>query len=142
MRILCDTNTIFSVLYHDGIERWFVEQAINRGHTIVVTDSILAELDDVLHRKLPKNRQQGALQLLAALSYHPSVWTKKHDQYTDLIAQADMYINKKDAPILAAGLQEEIGALVSGDKDFIKNPKLRSLRKKKIFTTREMLERL
>ena len=61
------------------------------------------------------------------------------EQYERNLAGARKLINEKDAPILAAGHQEEIGAIVTGDKGFLENPKLKNLRGKKIFTTRELL---
>jgi len=141
MNILLDTNIIFSALISDKKERLLINKIIRKRHTIVITDLVLEELNCVVERKLPQKEQKKAKKIITALSISDFIFLKRHNLYKNNIEKAKEYISEKDAPILAAGLQEEIDFIVSGDKDFIENKKLYFLRKKKILTTREIIEK-
>ena len=142
MHILIDTNILFSALICEGNERLLIEKAAAQGHTVIVTDLIIEEIQCAVDRKLPQSKSRKARSVLKLILNKKQIHLKTAEQYFRLIAKARKYINKKDAPILAAGLQKEIDAIVSGDSDFIKNPKLSFLRKEKIFTTKEALNTL
>ncbi len=142
MKVLLDTNIIFSALISDGNERLLISKIIGKRHQIVITDLILEELKYVIKRKISKKEQKKVLKIIDTLSGSVFVFVKKHDLYKKNIKKARKYINDKDVPVLAVGLQSEIDAIVSGDKDFVSNKKLHSLRKKKIFTAKEIFKKL
>ncbi len=142
MKILLDTNIIFSALISDKQERLLISKIIGRHHTIVVTDLILEELMFVIKRKLASKNQKKAEKIIFDMLGSNFIFVKNHNLYKNNIEKARNHINEKDVPILAAGLQKEIDFIVSGDKDFTQNKKLSSSQKKKIFTTREIMEKL
>ena len=142
MRILLDTNTLFSALLTEGNERQLVDKAISGPHTLVFTDLIEEQAGRVFFRKLSPARAKKAQESFRILKRSKFVYTKSREQYERNLKHARKLINEKDTPILAAGLQEEINAIVTGDKGFLENPKLKNLRGKKIFSTREFLTRL
>ena len=142
MIALLDSNIWYSALVSVGNERILVRRLLAEGHTIAITDLIRDEVTGVLRKKLTGERRHSAESFFRTLLDTSPFFVKGGELYARHIATASQYINTKNAPILAAGLQDEIEAIVSGDSDFIKNPKLSFLRMKKIFTTRELLERL
>jgi putative PIN family toxin of toxin-antitoxin system len=142
MNILLDTNILFSALISDGKERLLVSKIIGKRYKIVVTDLILEEINDVIDHKISKEKRIKAKEIITALSESIFVFVKHYDLYRNNINKAKDYINEKDAPILAAGLQKEINFIVSGDKDFVENDNLSFLRGKKIFTTKEMMGKI
>ena len=142
MIALLDSNIWYSALISGGNERVLVRRLLAEGHTIAVTDLIRDEVTGVIRRKLAGERRHSAENFFHTLLGMSPFFVKSQELYQRHVATASQYINDKDAPVLAAGLQDEIEAIVRGDSDFIKNPKLSFLRMKKIFTTRELLERL
>ncbi len=142
MNILLDTNIIFSALISDGKERLLVSKIIGKRYKIVITDLILEEINHVIDCKISKEKQKNAKKIITAISKSVFVFIKSYNLYKNNIDEAKKYINEKDVPILAAGLQEEIDFMVSGDKDFIENKKLNFLRGKKLFTTGEIIQKI
>ncbi len=142
MNILLDTNILFSALISDGKERLLISKIIGRRYKIVVTDLILEEISYIIDRKISGKKKNRAKEIITTLSKSVFIFVKKYDLYKENIGKAKEYINEKDAPILAAGLQKEIDFIVSGDKDFIENNKLSFLRGKKIFTTKEIMKKI
>lgn len=142
MQVLLDTTILFSALLMEGKQRALVEALILSGYSIVITDLIVDELAINIQRKFPVAAQAGAMHALEQLKASPLVRVKTHREYKMYIPQAREYIVRKDAPVLAAGLQEEITVVISSDSHFIQNPRLEFLRRKKIFSTDEFLARL
>ena len=142
MRILLDSNIFISALLVEGNERHLIEKALSSRHTLVLTDLIAEEIERFLSRKLSKNKSVKARALWVTLQTSPSVYRKEKHQYKKLLFKAQRFINLQDSPILATGFQEEINAVVTGDKDFLENKKLQHLRRKKIFTSREIIPSL
>lgn len=142
MQALLDTTILFSALLMEGKQRALVEALILSGYTIVITDLIIDELTANIQRKFPATAQAGAMRALEQLKTSPLVRVKTHREYREYIGQAREYIVLKDVPVLAAGLQEEITAVISSDSHFIQNHRLEFLRRKKIFTTDEFLARM
>lgn len=140
MRILLDTNILFSGFVYDGNEKDLIEKIIASTYTIVVTDLILEEIERLFEKKLSKSEAAKSKIIFNNLQKSGFVRIKSRSEYQKLLSRARALINAKDAPILAAGLQDEINLIVSGDADFITNPKISFLRKKKIFTTKEALD--
>lgn len=109
MRILVDTNILFSALLFPHSRPAKALLYIGDHHKIVLCDRNIAELKDILRRKAPKYLADADA-LLAELSYEliPAV-----DHAEKLIRDA------KDQPILNAAILFDVDAILTGDKDFL-----------------------
>lgn len=109
MRILIDTNILFSALLfpHSKPAKALLYAANN--HKIVLCDRNITELRDILRRKAPRYLPDAEV-LLAELSYEliPAV-----DYAEKLIRDA------KDQPILNAAIVSNVDIILTGDKDFL-----------------------
>lgn len=109
MRILVDTNILFSALLfpHSKPSQALLYAVDN--HEIVLCDRNLAELRDILKRKAPKYLPDAEV-LIAELPYEliPAV-----DHAEKLIRDA------KDQPILNAAIVADVDVILTGDKDFL-----------------------
>ena len=105
MRILVDTNILFSALLFPRSKPAQALLYTADNHEIVLCDRNIAELRDILGRKAPKY-----LVLLAEMSYEliPAV-----DHAEKLIRDA------KDQPILNAAIVSDVDIILTGDKDFL-----------------------
>lgn len=109
MRILVDTNILFSaLLFPDSKPAKALLHAAD-NHEIVLCDRNIAEFRDILRRKAPKYLPDAEV-LLAELSYElvPAV-----DHAEKLIRDA------KDQPILNAAIVSNVDVILTGDKDFL-----------------------
>ena len=104
MRILIDTNILFSALVfpHSKPAKTLLYVADN--HEIVLCDRNITELRDILGRKAPEYLPA------AEMSYEliPAV-----DHAEKLIRDA------KDQPILNAAIVSDVDIILTGDKDFL-----------------------
>lgn len=109
MRILIDTNILFSALLFPHSKPAKVLLHAADHHEIVLCDRNIKELRDILTRKAPKYLPDAEV-LLAELSYEliPSV-----DHAEKLIRDA------KDQPILNAAVVYDVDIILTGDKDFL-----------------------
>ena len=109
MRVLVDTNVLFSALLFPRSKPAQVLLHVARNHEIVLCDRNIAELRDILKRKAPKYLPDADV-LLAELSYEliPSV-----NHAEKLIRDA------KDQPILNAAIVYDVDVILTGDKDFL-----------------------
>lgn len=109
MRILIDTNVLFSALLFPLSKPAKALLYVADNHEIVLCDRNIAELRDILKRKAPKYLPDAEV-LFAELSYEliPSV-----DHTEKLIRDA------KDQPILNAAIVYDIDIILTGDKDFL-----------------------
>lgn len=109
MRILVDTNILFSALLFPHSKPAKVLLHIADCHEIVLCDRNITELRDILRRKAPKYLPDAEV-LLAELPYEliPAV-----DHAEKLIRDA------KDQPILNAAIVSGVDVIVTGDKDFL-----------------------
>lgn len=109
MRILVDTNILFSALLFP--DSWPATALLHvaKHHEIVLCDRNIAELREILNRKAPKYLPDAEV-LLAELSYEliPAV-----DYAEKLIRDA------KDQPILNAAIVSDVDVILTGDKDFL-----------------------
>lgn len=109
MRILIDTNILFSALLfpHSKPARALLYIADN--HEIVLCDRNVTELREILKRKAPQFLADAEV-LLAEMSYEliPAV-----DYAEKLIRDA------KDQPILNAAIISDVDIILTGDKDFL-----------------------
>ena len=109
MRILVDTNVLFSALLFPNSKPAKALYHIADHHEIVLCDRNIAELRDILNRKAPKYLPDAEV-LLAELPYEliPAV-----DYAEKLIRDA------KDQPILNAAIVFDVDVILTGDKDFL-----------------------
>lgn len=109
MRILVDTNILFSaLLFPHSKPAQALLYAVDY-HEIVLCDRNLTELRDILKRKAPKYLPDAEV-LIAELPYEliPAV-----DHAEKLIRDA------KDQPILNAAIVADVDMILTGDKDFL-----------------------
>ena len=117
MRILVDTNILFSALVFPKSNPARALMYIADNYDIVLCDRNVMELRDILKRKAPKYLPDAEV-LLAEMSYEliPAV-----DNAEKLIRDA------KDQPILNAAIVFDVDIVLTGDKDFLclgmKHPK-------------------
>ena len=104
MRILVDTNILFSALVFPRSKPAQALLYIVDNHEIVLCDRNIVELRDILKRKAPKFLPD------AEVSYEliPAV-----DHAEKLIRDA------KDQPILNAAIMSDVDIILTGDKDFL-----------------------
>lgn len=109
MRILVDTNILFSALAfpHSKPARALLYVADN--HEMVLCDRNIMELRDILNRKAPEFLPDAEV-LFSEMSYEliPAV-----DHAEKLICDA------KDQPILNAAIVSDVDIILTGDKDFL-----------------------
>ena len=128
MRILADTNILFSALLFPGS---VPARALLRAadeHNIVLCDRNISELKDILRRKAPEYLPDAEV-FLAELSYVliPAV------DYAGKLMRDD-----KDQPILNAAIVFDVDMILTGDKDFL----CLDIERPECITASEFLERL
>lgn len=109
MRILIDTNILFSALVFPHSKPAQALLYIADNHEIVLCDRNITELRDILKRKAPKYLPDAEV-LLAEMAYEliPAV-----DHAEKLIRDA------KDQPILNAAIVSNVDVILTGDNDFL-----------------------
>ncbi|MGI6671421.1 MAG: putative toxin-antitoxin system toxin component, PIN family [Christensenellales bacterium] len=109
MRILVDTNILFSALLFPWSKPAQAVLHVVEHHEMVLCDRNILELRDILNRKAPKYLPDAEV-LLAELSY-------------DLIPAVDhaekLMRDAKDQPILNAAIVHSVDIILTGDKDFL-----------------------
>ena len=109
MRVLVDTNILFSALLFPNSKPAQALMHVAEYHDMVLCDRNIVEIRDILRRKAPKYLPDAEV-LLAELSYEliPAV-----DHAEKLIRDA------KDQPILNAAIVADVDIILTGDKDFL-----------------------
>lgn len=109
MRILIDTNVLFSALLFPKSKPSVALIHVANNHTIVLTDKNIAELREIIARKKPELKN-AAETFLAELSFEliPAVSTVT-THMRDI----------KDQPILNAAIIADVDIILTGDKDFL-----------------------
>ncbi|MFA7205081.1 MAG: putative toxin-antitoxin system toxin component, PIN family [Saccharofermentanales bacterium] len=109
MRILIDTNILFSALLYPDSKPAIALLHVAENHEIVICDRNIGELRDILKRKAIKYLPDAEV-LIAELPYEliPAV-----DHAERLIRDA------KDQPILNAAIIADVDMIITGDKDFL-----------------------
>lgn len=109
MRILVDTNILFSALLFPRSKPARALLYIADNHHIVLCDRNISELRDILKRKAPKFLPDAEV-LLAEMSYEliPEV-----EHVERLIRDVN------DQPILNAAIMSGVDIILTGDKDFL-----------------------
>ena len=109
MRVLADTNILFSALLFPKSVPAQALLSAARKHSLILCDRNISELKDILKRKAPELLPDSEV-LLAELPYEliPGV-----DYAGKLIRDA------KDQPILNAAIVFDVDIILTGDKDFL-----------------------
>lgn len=113
MRVMLDTNVFISMIFFPSDQTRKLAQKLTDNHQIVVCDYVIEELQLVTNRKFPQKRKyldRFFLELPFELVYTPKV--------LDLNEFPEMR-DKKDSPILATAIMEDIDVFITGDKDFL-----------------------
>ncbi len=109
MRILIDTNILFSALLFPRSKPAQALLHIANHHEMVLCDHNITEFRDILKRKAAKYLPDAEV-LLAEMPY-------------ELILAADHPEKRirdvKDQPILNAAIVSEVDIILTGDKDFL-----------------------
>ncbi len=109
MRILIDTNILFSALLFPNSKPAQALLYVAENHTIILCDRNIYELKDILKRKKPELLPDAEV-LLAEMSYE-IILAVEHPQ--KIIRDA------KDQPILNAAILSDVDIILTGDKDFL-----------------------
>lgn len=109
MRVLIDTNVLFSALVFPNSKPAKALLYIADNHNIVLCEQNLREIREVLQRKAPKYLP-AAETLLTELSYEliPSMY-----QIEKIMR------DETDQPILNAAILHDVDIILTGDKDFL-----------------------
>ena len=109
MRILVDTNILFSALLFPNSKPAKTLFYVAENHDMVLSDRNISELRDILYRKAPQYLPDAEV-LIAELPYEliPAV-----DHAEKLIR------DPKDQPILNAAILADVDVILTGDKDFL-----------------------
>lgn len=111
MRIMLDTNVLFSMILFPGksFEKLFAH--ITENHTLVLSTFVISELKYVTQRKFP-GRLQFVDRFLSELSYE-LVYTPDNIDY-GMFDIRDL----NDYPVLYSAIISNVDILITGDKDF------------------------
>lgn len=109
MRILVDTNILFSALLFPDSRPAQALLYVAENHDMVLCDRNIVELRDILLRKKPELLPDAEV-LLAEMSYELILSV---DYAEKLIRDA------KDQPILNAAIVANVDVILTGDKDFL-----------------------
>ncbi|MDO5297562.1 MAG: putative toxin-antitoxin system toxin component, PIN family [bacterium] len=109
MRILVDTNVLFSALLFPKSKPAQALYHIVSHHELILCDRNIAELREILRRKAPQLLADAEV-LMAELSFEliPSV------KYAEKLIR-----DAKDQPILNSAIVYGVDIILTGDKDFL-----------------------
>ncbi len=109
MRILVDTNILFSaILFPESTPAKALEYVIEH-HKVVLCDQNIMELREIVNRKVP-HRVEDTEKLLQKLSFE-EISTEEY--------AIGRIRDVTDQPILNAATQEGVDIILTGDKDFL-----------------------
>lgn len=115
MRVMLDTNIFISMIFFPSDQTKELARRLTENHQIIVCDYVIEELRLVVERKFPtKGRflDRFFMELPFELVYTPRVLDM------DKIPEIR---DKKDTPILATAILENVDVLLTGDKDFLES---------------------
>ena len=108
MRILVDTNVLFSaMLYPDGIPSRAL-MYVSNNCDLVLSDYNISELREIVERKIPEHMADIDV-FLAKFAYEHVVAP---------ISPEKLISDPKDAPVLNAAIIADVDIIISGDKHF------------------------
>ncbi len=109
MRVLVDTNILFSALLYPNSIPAKVLYRVTEAHELILCENNIIEFRTIILQKAPQYLS-AADELLESLSFeliYPS------NETTTTIRDF------KDQPILNAALQNKVDLIITGDKDFL-----------------------
>ena len=109
MKIMIDTNILFSALLFPDSRPSKAIFHIVENHTLILCDYIISELRDVVSRKRPDLLADIDV-LMAKLSY---------ELIPAPLQPSKLIPDPKDHPILNAAIIADVDILISGDKHFL-----------------------
>lgn len=130
MRVVLDTNVFFSGFKSDGKPKIVVEAAFERTFTLLLSDEILDELEDVWSRKS---------------GWHPSLIaaTLRHlARLAEMVAPGIVVTECRDPDdnrVLEAAVAGAADCIVSGDKHLLRMKEFRGI---EILTVSNFLQRI
>ncbi|MCL1987919.1 MAG: putative toxin-antitoxin system toxin component, PIN family [Firmicutes bacterium] len=125
MKVMLDTNVLFSALIHGGKVAPIVVEYISKHYDLYLLDYVIEELKKITHKKKP-HKLDELDELLAKLNYTLLETPERNfDDYPDMR-------DSKDVPILRAAFTYKMDVLITGDKDFddvivLEKPKIMNL---------------
>ena len=126
MRVLVDTNILFSALLFPDSKPAKALYHIAENHEIVLCDQNIRELREILKRKAPKYLPDAEV-FIAELPF----------ELIPAVTHAEKLIrDAQDQPILNAAILSDVDAVLTGDKDFLSL----SLKRPKCLTASDYLE--
>ncbi|MBC7075621.1 MAG: putative toxin-antitoxin system toxin component, PIN family [Syntrophomonadaceae bacterium] len=112
MRIMIDTNVLFSIYLFPTPAMQKLIDIITDYHIIVLPSYVIDELKLVIKHKFPAKYQF----LDAFLSELPFEYTYTIERID--ISKYPHIRDKKDLPVLVSAITEDVDVLITGDKDF------------------------
>jgi len=112
MRIMLDTNVLISLIFFPNEQMNKLAKMICNNHSIVLCSYVIEELQNVVARKFT-TKKVALDTFLESLSYE--------FVYTPRFFDTDKYPSirdKKDLPVLATSILEDVDILLTGDADF------------------------
>lgn len=116
MRIVADTNTVVSGLLWKGEPRQIIQACRQQRITIVSSESLIAELAEVLARDKFASRIKGAGLTPSGLVEDDSALTEQ--VYPEPV-EKPVCRDPDDDAVLACALTGRVDALISGDDDLL-----------------------
>jgi len=109
VKILIDTNVIFSAILFPNSNASKVITDVSIYHTLYLCDQNIFELKEIVKKKIPeKTEQMNTLLKEMSFTIIPAVTVP-----TKLIR------DESDIPILNAAIKNNIDIIITGDKDFL-----------------------
>ena len=109
MKIMTDTNVLFSALLYPDSKPAQVLFYIVENHDLILCDYIIAELREVVCRKRP-DLQADIEVFLARLAFEIVIAPREPGKLIQ---------DPKDHPILNAAIIADVDIIISGDKHFL-----------------------
>ncbi|MBR1439093.1 MAG: putative toxin-antitoxin system toxin component, PIN family [Synergistaceae bacterium] len=109
MRILVDTNILFSALLSPGSVPAAALHKASEEHEIVLCTRNISELEEVIKKKAPALQSKAEV-LLTDLAY---------ELIPAINSSEETIRDAKDQPILNAAILYEVDIILTGDKDFL-----------------------
>jgi len=111
MRVMLDSNVLFSALLFPGEMMNTLMYKVTTEHQLVLSSYIIKELLEVTRRKFPD--KITAMDILLSQLPYELVYTPEQPE-PGLFAIRDM----KDYPTLYSAISESVDVFITGDKDF------------------------
>ncbi len=122
MRIMLDTNILVSAIFFPSAQTHNLIRVLSNEHRIILCDYVIEELRLVVERKF-SSRKDALEKFFVELPFDLSLTPKRIDS-GDFPSMRD----RKDSPILATAILEDVDLFITGDRDFlvldIQNPKI------------------